>query len=405
MDKKVFEEIKVLDFGWVIAGPMTLKYLADYGATVICLESSQHPDLLRTSAPFKDATPEIDNSGYFAYLAGNKYSITVDLKQRQGFEIAKKLVAWADVVADSHRPGVLESWGLDYENLKKINPSIILIRNSNQGQTGPAAQQPGLGNHINGLAGIVNMVGWPHQEPISMQVAYSDYVVPHFAAAVLIGALDYRRKTGKGQMLDISQLEVGLNLFSPNLIKYPGSQVDETLKGNSCEYAAPHGIFRCKGNDRWCAISVFTDEEWQDFCMAMEQPDLIGDVKFATMINRKKHENRLNEVIEKWTSQRDPEDVMKLLQQAGVAAGIVENAKDLSEDPQLKERECFWVGEHRKLGKFSYLGQPSILSETPAKLYRNAPCLGEHTEYVCRELLGMSPDEFEECLIAGAFGQ
>ena len=403
MDKKVFEGIKVLDFGWVIAGPLTLKYLADYGATVICLESTQHPDLLRTSAPFKENTPDVDNSGYFAYLAGNKYSITVDLKQCRGFEIAKKLVAWADVVADSHRPGVLESWGLDYEALKKINPGVILIRNSNQGQTGPAAQQPGLGNHINGLAGIVNMVGWPNQEPISMQVAYSDYVVPHFAAAVLIGALDYRRKTGKGQMLDISQLEVGLNLFSPNLIKYPGSQVDESLKGNSCEYAAPHGIYRCRGTDRWCAISVFTDEEWQGFCMAIGQPDLIKDAKFATVINRKNHENQLNELIETWTSQYEPEEVMRLLQQAGVAAGIVENTKDLNEDTQLKERECFWTGEHPKLGRFSYLGQPSRLSKTPAMLYRNAPCLGEHTEYVCRELLGMSQDEFDACLMEGAF--
>ena len=356
MDKKVFEGIKVLDFGWVIAGPLTLKYLADYGATVICLESTQHPDLLRTSAPFKENTPEVDNSGYFAYLAGNKYSITVDLKQCRGFEIAKKLVAWADVVADSHRPGVLESWGLSYGALKKINPSVILIRNSNQGQTGPAAQQPGLGNHINGLAGIVNMVGWPNQEPISMQVAYSDYVVPHFAAAVLIGALDYRRKTGKGQMLDISQLEVGLNLFSPNLINYPGSKVDEALKGNSCEYAAPHGIYKCKGNDRWCAISVFTDEEWQDFCIAIGQPDLIKDAKFATVINRKNHENQLNELVETWTCQHESEEVMKLLQQAGVAAGFVENTKDLSEDPQLKKRECFWVGEHPKLGAFAYLG-------------------------------------------------
>ena len=403
MDKKVFDGLKVLDFGWVIAGPMTLKYLADYGATVVNLESSQHPDLLRTSAPFKDNTPEIDNSGYFAYLAGNKYSMTCDLDQPRGFEVAKKLIAWADVVADSHRPGVLENWGLSYEEMKKINPSVILIRNSNQGQTGPAAKQPGLGNHINGLAGIVNQVGWPNQEPISLQVAYSDYVVPHFAAAALIGALDYRRKTGKGQMLDISQLEVGLNLFAPNLIHYPGSKVDESLKGNACDYAAPHGVYRCKGEDRWCAITVFTDAEWQAFCAAAGQPEWADDNKFSTVMNRKKHEKQLNELVEKWTLKQNPEDIMTSLQKAGVAAGVVENTKDLSGDPQLKERGCFWIGHHEVLGEFSHLGQASILSKTPAKLYRSAPRMGEHTEYVCRELLGMSQEEFDACLMEGAF--
>jgi benzylsuccinate CoA-transferase BbsF subunit len=403
MDKKVFEGLKVLDFGWVIAGPMTLKYLADYGATVVNLESSQHPDLLRTSAPFKDNIPEIDNSGYFAYLAGNKYSVTLDLNQPKGFEIAKKLIAWADVVADSHRPGVLENWGFSYEELKKINPGVILIRNSNQGQTGPAAKQPGLGNHINGLAGIVNMVGWPGKEPISLQVAYSDYVVPHFAAAVLIGALDYRRRTGKGQALDISQLEVGLNLFAPNLINYPGVKVDESLKGNSCEYAAPHGIYRCKGDDRWCAVSVFTDEEWLAFCKAAGQLSWSKNPKFATVINRKKNESQLNELVEAWTLQQTAEDVTKLLQKAGVAAGVVENMHDLCDDPQLKERECFWTAQHEVLGNFTYLAQASRLSGTPAKLYRNAPRMGEHTEFVCREFLGMPQEEFDACLMEGVF--
>jgi benzylsuccinate CoA-transferase BbsF subunit len=403
MEKKVFDGLKVLDLGWVIAGPMTLKYLADYGATVVNLESSQHPDLLRTSAPFKDNVPDADNSGYFAYLAGNKHSITVDLNSPKGFEVAKKLVAWADVVADSHRPGVLENWGLSYEELKKINPSIILIRNSNQGQTGPAAQQPGLGNHINGLAGIVNQVGWPEKEPISLQVAYSDYVVPHFAVSALIGALDYRRRTGKGQMLDISQLEVGLNLFAPILVNYDGAYVNEELKGNSCEYAAPHAVYRCKGNDRWVAVSVFSDEEWDAFCNAIGEKAWIKNAKFATVVNRKKNEAKLNEMIEKWTLTQDAEAVATLLQNAGVAAGIVENTKDLSEDPQLRERQCFWTGHHEILGDFSYLGQASILSETPAKLYRNAPRMGEHTEYVCRELLGMSQEDFDACLMEGAF--
>ncbi len=403
MYNKVFEGIKIIDFGWAIAGPLTLKYLADYGATVICIESFQRPDLLRTATPYKDEVAGVDRAGYFAYFAANKYSISLNLNKPNGQNIARKLVAWADVVADSHRPGVMERWQLGYDDLIKIKPDIIMIRNSNQGLTGPAAFHPGLGNHINGLAGLVNLVGWPEQEPISLMVAYSDYLVPHFAAATLIGALDHRRKTGKGQLLDISQFEVSLQLLSPSLLNYTANGIEEKAKGNFSDYAAPHGVYRCKGEDRWCAISVFSDLEWQEFCKAIGKPEWLKDPQFSDLRSRKENEAQLNGLIELWTVQHEAEEVMRLLQKAGVAAGVVQNAKDLYNDIQLRERECFWVANHKELGKFSYLGQPSRLSKTPAKLYHAAPCLGEHTEYVCRELLGMSEEEYDECLVEGIF--
>jgi crotonobetainyl-CoA:carnitine CoA-transferase CaiB-like acyl-CoA transferase len=403
VSKKVFGGIKIVDLGWAIAGPLTLKYLADYGATVICVESSQRPDLLRTSTPYKDNNAGIDRAGYFAYFAANKFSISLNLKKDRSLDIVRKLVAWADVVADSHRPGVLERWKLGYNDVIKIKPDIIMICNSNQGLTGPASTHPGLGNHINGLTGIVNLVGWPDQEPISLMVAYSDYLVPHFAAAVLIGALDHRRKTGKGQLLDISQFEVGLQLLAPNLINYYANGSEEKLKGNSCEHAAPHDVFKCKGDDRWCVISVFDDLEWQAFCHAIGKPEWLKEPEFSTLSCRKQNEAKLNRLIEQWTMQHEAEEVMKLLQQAGVAAGVVQNAKDLYDDIHLKERECFWVADHKELGKFSFLGQPSILSKTEAKFDHAAPCLGEHTEYICREILGMSKEEYDECLVEGIF--
>ncbi len=404
MDPKVFAGIHVMDFGWAIAGPLTLKYLADYGATVICIESMERPDLLRTSAPFKDGVTNINRAGFFSYFAANKYSISLDLKNEAAKEIAKKLAAWADVVADSHRPGVLESWGLGYNELSRIKPDIIMVRSSNQGLTGPSATQPGLGNHINGLGGIVNLVGFPDEEPISPMVAYTDYCVPHFAASALIGALDHRNKTGKGQLIDVSQFESGLQLIAPLLLDYSTSGIEAGANGNSCEYAAPHGVFRCKGEDRWCAITVFTDDEWQSMCKAMGDPEWTKAPEFLTLPERKKHEARLNHLVEQWTSQYDPEHVMVLLQQEGVAAGVVQNAKDICSDRQLRERECFWRGNHKELGEFSYLGQPSRLSMTPAKLFREAPVLGEHNEYICLEILGMSETEFDGFLMAGAFG-
>jgi benzylsuccinate CoA-transferase BbsF subunit len=400
---KVFESVNVLDFGWAIAGPLTLKYLADYGATVINVESFRRPDLLRTASPYKDEVAGVDRAGYFAYFAANKYSISLDMNKPGGLEIARKLVAWADIVADSHRPGVMERWGLDYDGLIKIKPDIIMIRNSNQGLTGPAASHPGLGNHLNGLAGIVNLVGWPEQEPVSLMVAYSDYMVPHFAAAALIGALDHRRKTGKGQLLDVSQFEVSLQILAPSLLNYAVNGIEEKAKGNSSDYAAPHGVYRCKGDDCWCAIAVINDLEWQALCAAIDRPDLSSEPKFAGLQGRKKHEAEINAIVEEWTLRHCAEEVMELLQKAGIAAGVVQNGRDLYSDPQLKERSCFWVEDHKELGMFSHLGQPSILSKTPARLCRAAPCLGEHTEYICRELLGISDQQFVKLVQEGVF--
>jgi benzylsuccinate CoA-transferase BbsF subunit len=405
LDKKVFDGVHIVDFGWALAGPLSIKYLADYGATVVCVESMKRPDLLRISAPFKDGKADINRAGFFSYFAANKYSISLDLNKTDAKEIAKKLVAGADIVADSHRPGVLEKWGLDYGELAKIKPEIIMIRSSNQGLTGPASLQPGLGNHINGLGGIVHLVGLPDEEPISPMVAYTDYCVPHFAASVLVGALDYRRKTGKGQLIDLSQFEAGLHLIAPLLLDYSANGVEAKADGNACEYAAPHGVFRCKGEDRWCAISVFEECEWQAVCTAMGNPEWTTESDFSTLPGRKRNEARLNQLIEQWTSQYAPEHIMMVLQEKGVAAGVVQNAEDICSDVQLAAREFFWNGDHKELGRFSYLGQPSRLSETPAKLYRNAPSLGEHNEYICLEMLGMSIDEYRQLLAEGVFDQ
>ena len=195
--------------------------------------------------------------------------------------------------------------------------------------TGPHASHPGLGNHINGLAGFVNLVGLPDEEPISLIVAYTDYLVPHFAATALIGALDYRRRTGKGQLLDVSQFEVGLQLIAPLLLDYQVNGVETRASGNSSDCAAPHGVYKCRGDDRWCSISVFTEVEWGIFCKAIGEPEWTRSPKFSTFKERRKHEEELNKLVQEWTFTRDANDVMKILQEAGVAAGIVQDAKDL----------------------------------------------------------------------------
>lgn len=404
MSQNALKGIKVVDFGWVLVSPLIVKTLADFGATAICVESIKNPSLSRLGTPFKDNKPGVDRAGHFAYCAPNKYSISLDMRTPGGMEIAKKLVAWADVVSENRRAGVMKKMGLDYDELCKINPGIIMVSSSNQGQTGPFASHPGLGIHLIGLGGFNNFVGWPAQEAITLTVAYTDYLTPPLAVATIVAALDRRRKTGDGQFLDVSQLEAGLHFLATPLLSYNINHSEPQKMGNASIYAAPHGIFKCKGEDRWCAIAVCSDKEWASFCRVIGHPPWVDDPKFSTLSKRKENEEELNQRIGERTVQFTAEEMMRLMQEAGISAGVVQNSKDLYEDPQLRHRNFFWVMDHKEMGEFTHLGEPALLSETPARPRMPAPCLGEHTEYICKEFLGMDDEEFVEYMISGAFG-
>ena len=404
MTTGAFEGVKVADFSWAVAGPLTTKYLADHGATVVRIESPEYPCILRTSPPFKEGKPGHNRAGYFAWYNPNKYSLSLNLNKPEGRKVARKLVAWADIVVESFSPGMMEKWGLNYEELVKIKPDIIMLSSSSQGQSGPFAKFSSLGIPLAGLTGFSQLLGWPDHGPLPFPMAYSDIVSPRFAAAVLIAALIYKRRTGKGQYIDLSQVESSLQFLAPPILDYMVNGREGQRLGNSCPYASPHGIYRCKGEDRWCAIAVFTEEEWQAFCRVLGHPAWTKEVRFASFRSRKQNEVELDKLIEAWTVNYTAEEVMLKMQKAGVAAGVVSNARDLSEDPQLKTWGLFWETEHEELGKFTSLGQPFKLSKTPAKLYRPAPLVAQHTEYVCTNFLGMSDEEFTELWQAGAFG-
>jgi len=403
MQTEPFDGVKVLDFTWGIAGPITTKYLADYGATVIRIESPGRPCVLRASAPYKDRTPGIDRAGYFVYFNANKYSLSLNLNHPGAMEVVKKLVVWADIVAESYSPGTLEKWDLDYENLKMIKPDIIMFRTSNQGQDGPHARFSAFGIPLVGLAGFAHFTGWPDRSCLPMPSAYTDFPSPRFAATVLIAALDYKRRTGQGQYIDCSQLEASIHFLAPAMLDYTFNNRQGGRLGNSSPYACPHGVFRCKGEDRWCAIAVFSDEEWQAFCHVIGNPTWSQESRFRTLSDRKSNEDELNKLVEEWTTGFSAEEVMSRMQAGGIAAGVVQNARDLYLDPQLKEREYFWQLNHEVLGLFPHLGQPSRLSKTSAKPRMPAPLVGEHTEYVCSQILGMSDEEFLELYQAGVF--
>jgi benzylsuccinate CoA-transferase BbsF subunit len=204
-------------------------------------------------------------------------------------------------------------------------------------------------------------------------------------------------------LIDISQFETAISFILPGVLDYAVNGKEPERIGNASPAACPHGIYRCQGDDRWCTIVVTSEEEWQAFCSETGMEPLAKDPKFKTFSQRKANEAALDEIITAWTSQRSPEEVMERLQKAGVAAGVVENIKDVLNDPQLKQRNLFWKMNHPEMGEFTHLGESFMLSKTPSKAFSPSPLLGGHTEQICTELLGMKDDEFVKLMADGVF--
>ena len=401
--RQVFEGIKVAELIWAETGPLITKYLADHGATVIHIESTTRVDTARMSPPYKDNIVGPDRGGFYVDRNSNKYSATLNLNHPKGIEIAKKFVAWVDIFVEAFTAGTTKKWGLAYEDLKKIKPDIIMLSTCIFGQTGPRASLPGLGSQLTGLAGFVHLTGWPDREAAQPFGPHTDYLVPSLGGAALIAAIDYRRRTGRGQYLDLSQYEAALQYLSPPLLAYSANHEVTIRDGNRCQYAAPHGVYPCKGDDRWCAIAVASDEEWESFCQAIGNPAWTNDPKFSTLLGRKENEDKLEALIANWTSNFEAEEVMGRMQSAGVPAGVVQNCKDIQEDIQLWHRDYFTKLDHPVIGKHTVGRSPFILSQSPAKINKHAPCLGQDNEYVYTQILGIPDDQFIELLNAGVF--
>jgi len=398
--KQALEGLKIFDFTWSEVGPLSTKYFSDFGATVIKVESKLRPDVGRTYYPMKDNIPGIDRCGWFDMLATGKHSLGLNLSDPRGIELAKRGVAWADVVTESFSGGVMERLGLDYSELVKIKPDIIMISMSLFGQNGPFSGWAGFGLQMQAYAGFTHLVGWPDRPPTGNSCPYTDAIAPWYAVVAVLGALDYRRRTGKGQYIDLSQYEAGITFLSPALLDYTANNRVMSAMGNRSPYAAPHGAYRCQGDDRWCAIAVSSDEEWQALCQVMGNPEWTKDPKFLTLSARKENEDELDKLMENWTINQSDGEVMLKLQQAGVPAGSVKDARDLLQDPQLKHRQHYVKLDHPEIGIHSYETLSCRLSKTPAEI-RRSPLFGEHNEYVCTQVLGLSDEEFVELLADG----
>ena len=397
--------IRVLDFSWFGAAPIGTKILADHGAEVIRVESMARPDLLRLtgSGHFRDYTPDINGSGFFNDFNSSKYGITLNLNYPEGVAIAKRLVALSDVVIDSFTRRAMRKWGLYYDDLVQIKPDIIVVSAAQQGHTGPHADYLGFGYNLQALAGINHLTGYPDGYPLGTSVNYPDFVLPMFVASVIMSALLYRRRTGTGQHIDLSQYQAIASTLGPLLMDYLVNGRIAARTGGRSAIAAPHGVYRCQGDDRWCVIAVCTEDEWVALCRVMGHPAWAEEARFHTMESRLQHVDALDALLHAWTMQRAPEHVMHLLQSAGVAAGVVQNAADLlAHDPQLRHRGHYHLLHHPVTGPTFYMGSPFCLSATPAAL-RPAPCLGQHNAYVYGELLGMSAADMARYTAEGIF--
>ena len=395
--------LKVADFSWFISGPLTAKFLGDCGAEVVHIESGTSPDNMRSTIPMRDNVPGINRSAAFARYNSSKYGLSLNLKQPNGVDMAKKIVAWADVVVENFSSGTMERLGLGYEELKKARADIIMVSLPMFGHTGPWARHPGLGSQLTDLIGFGNVTGWPDREPISPPGAYTDFITPYFAVCAIMAALDYRRRTGRGQYIEISQYEAGIHFLTPVIMEWFVHGRQPNRVGNRCRGVAPYGVYRCRGRERWCAIAVFTEGEWRSLCGVIEKPSLAEDPRFATGLARVENCEQLDGLIEEWTSNRSAEEVMSLMQEAGVAAGAVLNGRDLGEDAHLNARGFYKELVHPEIGHHRYLLPPFRLSKTPGEPRMAAPCLGQHNEYVCKRILGMSDEEFVQLLNEGVF--
>lgn len=391
--------IKVANFSWVGVGPQGIKYLACWGAEVVRVESHRRPDMARLMLPFKDGISNVDRQPWFADINGSTHSVGIDLNTPSGLDIAWKLIEWADVMAESFTPGKMKKWGLDYESVVKEKPDIIYLSTSQTGGTGPLAKFSGFGVHAAAMAGITHITGWPDRDPTPVPMAFSDPLGARFVAISILSALEYRRRTGEGQHLSISQWESSLHNISPVLMDYFVNGRSMIRSGNKLPYAAPHNAYSCKGDDRWCAIAIMNDTQWNAFCDVVNQ-DWTRDSKFSTLLARKKNEEELDTNINKWTSEFTAEDIEERMQKVGVPCHILENIEDNYNDPQLRHRDFLPKLEHSVMGCHTYHKHGFKLSEAEGTWYAG-PALGEHNEYVFKELLGMTDDEIAEALIAG----
>jgi len=380
--------VRIADFTWVWAGPHATLQLAHLGAEVIRVEAVERPCVTRVLPPWPDGQPGVNRSGYFNQFNQGKRSVALDLKTPEGLDLARRLVACSQVVTENFAAGVMDRLGLGYEDLRAIKPDIVMVALSGYGATGPEHEFVSYGPAQVPLSGMSSLTGYRDWPPMHVGISYGDPNGGVHGASAVLAALWHHARTGEGQYIDLSQWETGMAVLAEGLMDQAMNGHAPARDGNRDPHMAPHGIFRTAGDDRWIAIAVRTDEEWHRLADVMGVAADDRD-RFATLAARKADENTIEALVGAWTATRTTEELMTLLQRAGLAAAPAMTNQDIHDDPHLRERGFFVELEHPEVGVRRHLGIPWTMSDTPCAVTRPAPCLGEATDYVLGELLGL----------------
>ena len=395
----------VLDCSMVWAGPYCTKLLGDLGATIIKIEANRQLDSVRgpaippaSSSPlslYANSDPGADpwnRNGYFNKYNRNKLGVCMNILMPGGRAVFMELAAIADVVVENFGGGVFERMGFGYEVIKGVNEDVVFVSMPPSGNGGPEGKYVGYGVAIEQLGGIVARTGYRDDDsPMKTGINYGDPIAGMHTASYIMTALMHRRKSGRGQYIDLSQREATINWIGESVLAYQMTGQDSEWIGNRDAYMAPSGTYRCAGDDSWIALAVGSDAEWRGLCAAIGRGNLLS--QYATHTLRAEHHDAIDAAIGEWTAPREADEAMATLQQHGVAAGVCSDNRRVVHDPHLNARGFWPEVEHSSAGRHILAGEAWNYSRTPAAIYAAAPTLGEHTDYVLREILGKSDEE------------
>ena len=395
MQNLPLEGKRVVDFGQMWAGPHLSQWLAVMGAEVIKVETKTRLDFMRlVGLPPGFEKGNFNAGTAFASLNFGKKSLTLNMKQPKAIDLAKSLIKMSDVVTENFGGPVLERWGLGYQDLMKIKPDIIVYAGSGYGRSGPHKARPAYAEIVEAFDGSTFLNGYPGGEPATVGVSpWTDATQAMHGAFAIMAALYHRVNTGEGQYIDAAMIEGSSNFLGEMVMGYTMNGALGERMGNRDSIMAPHGCYRCRGEDEWIAIAVSGQEEWKSFCDAIGNPKWTKKEEFRDELARWNNQDELDERVGEWALNHGQYEVMTLLQESGVAATASLNVKDLVNDPQLKERKFFVETDHPVLGHVVLAGLPWKPAGRPVGNYSKAPLLGEHNHYVLGEILGLSEDE------------
>jgi len=387
--KRMLNGLRVIDFTWIGAGSYTTKLLADLGADVIKIETSARLDTLRITKPFKDGVPGVNRSGYFADRNSSKRSVMLNIKDSRGLELVKRLIENADLVTNNFTPGVMEKLGLGYDVVRSISGRIVYAAMSMQGASGPDKGDLGYGLTITAVTGFQHMTGLPDRQPAGTGTNYPDHIPnPGHAAFAILAALRHQRRTGQGQQIDVAQIEPTLCMIGPALMNYTVNGVIENRQGNRHPQFAPQGVYPAKGDDRWITISIRDQAQWEALIQELGLPK---NESWNIVGNRLRDHDEIDQLIAQETLKHDPLSLARRLQARCIAAGPVNDARDVViNDEQLAARGHWVTLEHPEVGPSLYNNSPYRFSDAESTPSGPAPMLGQHTDEVLTEMLGLS---------------